>query len=95
MINTDIYDALCINQDKPELECHGKCHLSEELDQSQSEDNDSPMLEINMRDFPIGFVHFFNLEDVYFDLFVAESSFNNIYHFTLEYDIFNPPKFLS
>lgn len=95
MINTDIYEALCINKDKPKLDCHGKCHLSEELSESQNGDQDKPLLEINMRDFPIGFVNFFELEDIYFDLSSSEIIPNNFYHFTLEYDIFNPPKFLS
>lgn len=31
-INIDyIAEVLCINKDKPELSCHGKCHLAKEL----------------------------------------------------------------
>lgn len=95
VINTDIYVALCINKDKPQLECNGKCHLNEELSESQNNEQDKPLLEINMRDFPIGFVNFFELEDIFFELSSSEIIPSNFYHFTLEYDIFNPPKFLS
>lgn len=95
VINTDIYEALCINKDKPKLECHGKCHLSEELEQAENNSKDAPLLEINMRDFPIGFVNFFELENISFDFSISEIEFEENYFFTLEYDIFNPPKSIS
>ncbi|WP_430615093.1 hypothetical protein [Flavobacterium sp. JP2137] len=33
-----IATVLCINRDKPELECHGKCHLMKELGNAAEED---------------------------------------------------------
>ena len=35
-INQDFYEIHCINNDKPELECHGKCKISEEAEKSSS-----------------------------------------------------------
>ncbi len=29
---TEITQEFCINKDKPEMECHGKCHLEKELE---------------------------------------------------------------
>ncbi len=35
-INQDFIAAvLCINKDKPKLNCHGKCHLSKQLKQAE------------------------------------------------------------
>lgn len=33
-----IIAKLCENKDKPELKCHGKCHLKKKLDQSDTSD---------------------------------------------------------
>lgn len=40
-LNTDYYEALCINKQKPELNCNGKCQVK-----SQSEKENSPISEI-------------------------------------------------
>ena len=34
-----IANELCENQDKPEMECNGKCHLKKELAKASSEEN--------------------------------------------------------
>lgn len=34
-----IAEVLCINQDKPELECNGKCHLKETIREEADEDS--------------------------------------------------------
>ena len=41
-INYDyIVEVLCINKDKPELECDGKCYLKEQLSESSIIKNDT------------------------------------------------------
>lgn len=41
-INYDyIVEVLCINKDKPELQCNGKCHLTSEL-AKVNDDNSTP-----------------------------------------------------
>lgn len=35
--NRDYYEALCVNKDKPEMHCNGKCELRKEASQSNSE----------------------------------------------------------
>ena len=46
-----IVNELCVNRDKPQLGCNGKCHLMKEmaassaLDQKQSKDYKFPVLE--------------------------------------------------
>ncbi|MBC8644541.1 hypothetical protein H9W95_12115 [Flavobacterium lindanitolerans] len=42
-INYDyIATVLCINKDKPEMKCNGKCHLMKELAKSSQDDSDQP-----------------------------------------------------
>ncbi|MFL0065902.1 hypothetical protein V2595_09715 [Tenacibaculum maritimum] len=58
-INYDyISTVLCINKDKPESSCKGKCQLMKKLEQQQEDDFNS--LQISMEEYPIGFVQFIN-----------------------------------
>lgn len=34
--NRDFYEELCVNKDKPEMDCHGKCEVKKESEQSSS-----------------------------------------------------------
>ena len=34
--NRDFYEIQCVNQDKPEMDCHGKCQMQEEAEKSGS-----------------------------------------------------------
>lgn len=92
VLNTDIYEALCINKDKPAMECNGKCHLAEELNTQEKEKKDAPILDINLKDYPIASVHFFNLEELVPSEFVVHSFRTHEYRFVQEFDIFHPPK---
>ena len=39
-LNQDfIANELCINKEKPELNCHGKCHLNNELKKNNNENS--------------------------------------------------------
>ena len=60
VLNQDyIAEFLCINKDKPELACHGKCHLVKQIEKQQ--ENDSKTLRISLENYPIGFVKIFNI----------------------------------
>ncbi len=39
---TTITELFCINKDKPQLECNGKCHLTKELIKAESENTETP-----------------------------------------------------
>lgn len=44
MVNYDyIVNTLCENKDKPEMECNGKCHLSQELAKENGDSNTNPL----------------------------------------------------
>lgn len=92
MVNTELYEALCINKDKPQMECNGKCHLSDEMKEQESEKKTTPILDINLKDYPIGFVHFVVLDDLIPTEFEPHVILTREYSFHLELDIFHPPK---
>lgn len=35
-VNRDFYEEHCINKDKPEMDCHGKCELKEQTEQNST-----------------------------------------------------------
>jgi hypothetical protein len=91
-INYDyIAKVLCINKDKPELNCNGKCQLMKKLKQQEEDDFNS--LRIHMEEYPIGFVEILKIND--------ESSItalqDNNFHYEIDYTylfkqaVFHPP----
>ena len=52
--------VLCINKDKPELQCNGKCQLSKNLKETApvKSDSNTPLIPtINLDDNPITYLH--------------------------------------
>ena len=46
-INQDfIAEFLCINKDKPAMQCNGKCHLAQELKQTERQDSDQAPTQV-------------------------------------------------
>ena len=91
-INYDyISKVLCINKDKPELECNGKCQLMKKLEKQQEEDY--KLLRITIEDYPIGFVSVLNL-DLRTKLCFKEKEtfyYNKNYYYLRNTEIFHPP----
>ena len=38
-----IAKVLCVNKDKPEMKCNGKCHLAKELNKTENKDENLPI----------------------------------------------------
>jgi hypothetical protein len=94
-INQDyIAEFLCINKDKPELKCNGKCHLKKEIKKAQEETHKS--LSINIEDYPISPVYNFNSS--LNKTFISSTYKSVFYSYTKKYiylyisDIFHPPQ---
>lgn len=46
-LNRDyIAEVLCINKDKPELQCAGSCHLSKQLQQADEQEKEIPVAQL-------------------------------------------------
>jgi len=52
---------LCINQDKPELKCNGKCYLKQKLDElSKSQDQSNPLIPVKISSEDVSNIHLFS-----------------------------------
>jgi len=64
--NQDFFaKVLCINKDKPEMACNGKCILMQKLKRvsaapAEQTPDTPPIQKINFTEYPIGFVQFTN-----------------------------------
>ncbi len=92
-----IANFLCINKDKPELQCNGKCHLVKQLEKQQ-ENEPFTSLRVSLENYPIGFVNIFRLSS--FQSFTSSTKDNNffyleLYRFNYNYTAFQPPDFMK
>ena len=63
VVNQDyIAEYLCINKDKPMMDCNGKCYLAKMLQEEQNEKKEN-LPAIDLKEYPIGFV-----EILFFDI---------------------------
>ncbi|MDC6404319.1 MULTISPECIES: hypothetical protein [Maribacter] len=51
-----IAEVLCINKDKPMLNCDGKCYLAKMIKEQQKEKQHQDVPSVDLREYPIGFV---------------------------------------
>lgn len=91
-LNKDyIAEFLCINKDKPEMACGGKCHLMKQLEKQEKELPKG--LKISFEEYPIGFVKLY-LKNSKVDLeHHAKQRFGEYqnYSFLFSEEIFHPP----
>ncbi|CAM1334501.1 hypothetical protein [Tenacibaculum aestuariivivum] len=91
-INYDyISKVLCINKDKPKLQCNGKCQLMKKIEKQQEDDFKS--LRIHMEEYPIGFVQLLTLaQDRLIEISRVNQFFHNeVYSYLFETTTFHPP----
>lgn len=89
-VNQDIIaKVLCINKNKPELQCNGKCHLANQIKQQEEKENQNTNSETTTKT-EIIFIH--NIET---ELLVSNTSSTN-YQNNIEYNlVFNSSDFLD
>lgn len=93
-INQDyIAEFLCINKEKPEMRCNGKCHLYKEVEKQQEETPVS--LEISFKEYPIGFVKILKFANINIGNLKYKSNFHYLKHYKYFYSetVFHPPIF--
>ncbi|WP_121064825.1 hypothetical protein [Maribacter vaceletii] len=91
-----IAEVLCINKERTELNCQGKCYLMQQL-KAQEENKKTNIPKVSLEEYPIGFVYLIKL-----DLLYKKNLFSNIqkkytkdYHFLFHKDTLKPPIYLS
>ncbi|PKH49706.1 hypothetical protein CXF68_02905 [Tenacibaculum sp. Bg11-29] len=91
-INYDyISKVLCINKDKPALQCNGKCQLMQKLEKQQ--DDDFKSLRIVGEDYPIGFVELVSVKrkNILLKTILKLYSYKQNYFFLFSKRVFHPP----
>lgn len=86
-------EALCVNQDKPELECNGKCHLKK-VGQSQDKEQNTPESIIDFKEL-ILFSDTIKPIVLNKDEYIKKqspTSYQNLYSFNTTDDCFHPPR---
>jgi hypothetical protein len=101
-INYDyISKVLCINKEKPKLQCNGKCHLMKEM--AKASENEKP-INSNKKDNSkqeIEVLFFQNLpsllaEQIYFDNTTSIGNhYSNLYFHMNSCSVFHPPTIIS
>lgn len=97
VINQDyIAEFLCINKDKPELECNGKCYLAKEL-KAASEEKEKNLPAIAMEEYPVAIVTFtlFEASQAIETISTNNFQYKNNYTFSYQNLVFHPPTFTS
>lgn len=95
-INSDyIADNFCINKDKPEMHCDGKCHVKKEM---EKETGDAQALELAMKDYPVALPDKTKTTTPSLAISSIETelpSAGNVYYsYLFEHSIFKPPRFV-
>ena len=91
-INQDyIAKFLCINQDKPEMNCGGKCHLMKQLEKQEKEE--PKQLRISLKEYPIGFVKIYRNKSNIYQEGRQKKAFSNVQNYSYLYslEVFHPP----
>jgi len=90
-----IAEFLCINKDKVELQCNGKCYLMQQLDK-QNEEKKANLPRIAMEEYPIGFIDFLSVHLIEKKIItnVISKHYTNHYNFLYSGQSFHPPTVL-
>ena len=89
-----IVEVLCVNKDKPRLNCNGKCYLMKQLQKQSSENSTKKSQSIQLENYPIGFIEIAEIiqpQQFNFTLKRNYFYFNN-YSYLKENIPFQPPQ---
>ncbi len=93
VINQDyIAEYLCINKDKPAMDCNGKCYLMEMLE-AENQQKKQNLPAIDLREYPIGFVNVLHIPALtHISIKPTINTFySQHYNFLFNHTLFHPP----
>ncbi|WP_458627178.1 hypothetical protein [Winogradskyella sp. PC D3.3] len=90
-----IKNELCVNKDKPELACNGKCHLKKELAKASDSEKSNDKNHSSSTEHQVVFFQDLYLNTLAFSHIEQNSkiisSYNRVYKFHFMDSIFHPP----
>ena len=95
-LNIDyIINTYCVNTDKPELKCNGKCHLKTQLNLASTTTGSSDaILLISESFYPVYFqekADFFLIDFIQYSHSKIDIAYSNLYHFNFISKALKPP----
>ena len=101
VVNYDyISKVLCVNKDKPKMNCNGKCYLMKEL--AKEAENEKPLSSDKRtasQEFEVLFfqeVKSYQITPIYFKSDVKTNTrYSNLYFYLNSHSVFHPPTILS
>jgi hypothetical protein len=95
-----ISKVLCVNKERPKMNCNGKCHLMKEL--AKTSENEKPISsdkKSSTQELEILFFEEFkpiNISSIYFDNRPNPNNYySNFYRYLNSSPVFRPPIFIS
>jgi hypothetical protein len=89
-----IENILCINKNKPEKNCNGKCHLKNQLKKASEEGPKKNIpIKINSNDLPLILSQLNKLDFKIYPSIIKTGFYINSYFSDFYFTIFHPPKF--
>ncbi len=85
-------EQFCVNIEKPELKCDGKCHLKE-ITEKDATNNEAPLKMMAAKDITL-FVQDGENIDFGFILYSERhvKKYNNLYSYLSEFNLYQPPQ---
>ncbi|MBY0487123.1 MAG: hypothetical protein K2P85_08080 [Flavobacteriaceae bacterium] len=96
-----ISKVLCVNKEKPQMKCNGKCHLMKELAKASESEKpiSSDKKENSKHEVEILFFHDIKQLEISPICFINKNAigdnYSNLYFHTVSYSAFHPPTFIS
>ena len=94
-----ISKVLCVNKDKPKMQCNGKCHLMQEL--AKSSENEKPISDKKIITPEFEVLFFQEIKSIKICNFFFKNqekendNYSNLYTFLKNSAFFRPPNFIS
>lgn len=89
----DFIENLCVNKDKPEMHCNGKCHLKKVAQENSAKDDKVPFKDINFKEIILYVVAQTSYNFINTTVKKKEiSSYTNLYAFLVTSSLDHPPQ---
>ncbi len=90
---SDFIQQFCVNKDKPELKCNGKCHLKKVTKENNSTENpSSKKIIVKELLFFLENLSQFELSIVKNNWSSVQIEYSNLYKYLHQYQFYHPPK---
>ena len=89
----NIASTLCVNKNKPEMKCCGKCQLTKKLKQEENKDKQNPGRKLENKEEVISSIFFFSTIELSWKIVErVYPSYKEDFFYLRSYTFFHPPR---